>query len=1131
MDFVHLHLHSDYSLLDGANKINDLITRVKELGMSHVALTDHGNLFGVMDFYKTAKKEGVVPIIGCEVYVSEGDYTDKENKTYYHLILLAENSTGYKNLLKLVSEGFLNGFYYKPRVDLKLLEQYHEGLIAMSACLGGQIPRHILDNQPQRAREAALRYRDIFGKDNFFLELQDHGLEEQKTVNKALVNLSSELGIPLVATNDAHYLKREHAYAHEALLCIGTNKKLTDKDRMRFENSEFYVKSPQEMYELFSHVPEALENTVRIAKRCEFDIELPGPLLPVYQIPEGFAGPEEYLRHLAREGLKKRYNPVTDVHTQRLEHELSIIISMGFTGYFLIVWDFIHFARQSGIPVGPGRGSGAGSIVAYSLGITDIDPLKYNLLFERFLNPERVSMPDFDIDFCYERRQEVIDYVTRKYGSDKVAQIITFGTLKPKAVLKDVARVLDIPFTESNELTKLMGDAKSVEEALEREPKLKEFAERDEIYSQLFEISSVLQGLKRHASTHAAGIVIGREELTTYVPLYKDPRTGAISTQFTMNHLEDCGLVKMDFLGLKTLTLIKNTEKLIKRTEPDFDIEKVSDTDEETFALLGEGKSTSVFQFESEGMQNILKRAKPNSIEDLIALNALYRPGPMAFIDQFIESKLGKRKITYPHKDLEPILKETYGVIVYQEQVMQIAQKIAGYSLGGADILRRAMGKKKPEVMAKEKVKFVEGAIKQGYSKEFGEELFEILVPFAGYGFNKSHAAAYSVLAYKTAYLKAHYPAEFMAANLTNEIGNPDKIAAYISEAREMGIEILPPDINNSEGEFTVRDGKIVYGLSAVKNMGDAAVRSILKEREENGKFVSFIDFLMRVDLRTINKKVLETSIQAGVFDSVHNNRAELFNNMEEALRYASRVRAEKEDTQGFLFEESEEQIENGFEMQKFEDWPKAERLRYELEHLGFYFSSHPLEDYRDVWKRSVILDLSNPSKCSPDREYNLIGLVKSIREITTQKGDRMAFILLEDFKGKIELVVFPNVYKTLIKLPESGDVIGCRGKIDLSRGEPKFIVNEITEPENLPNDAAREVHIRLYGSNIPDDNLFNIREIMLNHAGRCVVYLHIPTDNKETVIRASSHIRVSPDREVLNTLKQEEHIKEIWLQ
>ena len=797
-EFVHLHNHSDYSLLDGAASIDGLVAKAASLGMKHLALTDHGNMFGVLRFYKACKKRGINPVVGCEFYIAPKSRlvksgSENQNK-YYHLVLLAKNTTGYQNLLVLVSQGYLDGFYYKPRIDNELLEKHSEGLICTSACLAGEIPSHLLNGQYDEARKVAEYYRDLFGEKGFYLELQDHGIPEQKRVNPELIRLSGETGIPLVATNDIHYLERDHADAQDVLICIGTGKKVSDEKRMRFDSQEFYFKSHDEMAEIFRDTPEAISNTVAIAEQCHLEIPLPGPLLPDYEIPSDFENPDAYMRHIVYEGLARLYPEISEEIRTRAEYELNVIQGMGFTGYFLIVWDFIDFARKRGIPVGPGRGSGAGSLVAYAMRITDIDPLKYNLLFERFMNPERVSMPDFDVDFCFERRNEVIDYVTNKYGADKVGAICTFGTLKTKAVLKDVARVLDIPFNESNEISKLVpeGPKINLETALEMEPRLREYREKGGIYRRLIDTARVLEGMNRHSSTHACGMVIGRSKLTDYVPLYKDAKTGQISTEFTMDQLEECGLVKMDFLGLKTLTLIDNTQKLIRKTDPDFDIERVREDDETTFRMLGEGKSTAVFQFESSGMQTILRQARPSSIEELIALNALYRPGPMQFIPQYISSKMGRTPIKYPHPDLKEVLEPTYGVIVYQEQVMEVAQIIGGFSLGKADILRRAMGKKKEKEMEKMKVEFLEGAARKGYSPKLADEIFEMLKPFAGYGFNKSHAAAYSVIAYKTAYLKANYTPEFMAANLTNEINNPDAFSDYMTATKEMGIEILP---------------------------------------------------------------------------------------------------------------------------------------------------------------------------------------------------------------------------------------------------------------------------------------------------------------------------------------------------
>jgi DNA polymerase-3 subunit alpha len=1018
LDFIHLHNHTDYSLLDGAASIKKMVSKAKDLGMKHLAITDHGNMFGALHFYRECKANDINPIVGCEFYVAPGNRSiksgnDKKSKSN-HLILLAKNYDGYKNLMVLASKAYTEGFYYKPRIDDELLKQYSSNLICTSSCLAGYIPRKLLENQFDDAKKKAELYQEIFGKDNFYLELQDHGIPEQKIVNEKIIVLSKETGIPLVATNDMHYLSREDANAQDILICIGTNRKKHEDKRMKFPSSDFYMKTKEEMYEIFKETPEALKNTVKIAESCSLEINLPGPLLPDYEIPEKYDSPDDYLRALAQEGLVKRYPEITDEMKIRAKYELDIIIEMGFTGYFLIVWDFIHYARENDIPVGPGRGSGAGSIVAFALMITDIDPLKYGLIFERFLNPERVSMPDFDIDFCFERRQEVIDYVTKKYGKDRVGQIITFGTLKAKAVIRDVARVLDFPYAESDQISKLIpSDPKmTLQKAIDLEPKLKEIENRGDKFKELVDTGKRLEGLSRHASTHAAGVVIGKSILTDYVPLYKDAKTGSISTQYTMDLLEDCGLVKMDFLGLKTLTLIKNTETLIKRNKTDFSTENIPEEDNLTFKLLGKGKSVCVFQFESSGMQGILKQAKPDSIEDLIALNALYRPGPMQYIPQFIDSKSGKQAIIYPDPSLIETLKPTYGVIVYQEQVMKVAQIIGGFSLGKADILRRAMGKKKVKEMDKMKIEFIEGAVQKGYTKKKAEDIFEMLVPFAGYGFNKSHAAAYSVIAYKTAFLKANYPAEFMAANLTNEINTPDKLTLYINETKSMGLNILPPNINLSYKNFAVANGDIIYGLVGVKNVGAAAVEEIITAREENGKYISFIDFLEKVDLKSINRKVLESLINCGAFDSFEENRATLMSNLEKVLEFVTKIKEQSMFGQTSLFDSKDDSALPSFVMEKIEELPVLELLNNEKELLGYYFSGHPMDKYKQIWQKSVTLSLKHTDKSIPDRKYTLMGTITSSRVITTKRGQQMAFLQIEDFEGSIELILFPKIWE-----------------------------------------------------------------------------------------------------------------------
>ncbi len=1099
-EFVHLHNHTDYSLLDGAAKISNYISRAKELGMQSLAITDHGNMFGALRFYKACKGSGINPIVGCEFYVNPESHLARGNASgngrNYHLILLAMNEKGYHNLMELNSIAYTEGYYYKPRIDDQLLVEHQEGLICLSACLGGEIAQLVLNGQYNQAKERALWFKSVFDDGRYYIEVQDHNLPEQRRINPLLQQLAQETDLPLVATNDIHYIWKEDANAQDLLLCIGTNSKKNDPNRMRFPTQEFYMKTPDEMASLFAWCPEAIENTNVIAQRCNLQINFPGPLLPVFEIPQGFKDTSDYLRHISYEGLLHRYGKQTEELTQRLEYELGIIIKMDFQGYFLIVRDYIKWAKDHGIPVGPGRGSGAGSLVAYCTEITDVDPIKYNLLFERFLNPERVSMPDFDIDFCFERRQEVIDYVTQHYGLDRVAQIATFGTLKAKAVVKDVARVLDIPFDESNAICKLIPDdpKMTLAKAMEQSPELKEKAESGGVYSELFDVAKCLEGMNRHTSTHAAGVVIGKEQLINYVPLYRDAKTGAISTQYTMDLIEECGLVKMDFLGLKTLTLIKHTVDLIHKKDPTFDLEHVSDTDAPTFKMLCEGDSACIFQFESAGMQKILRDAHPNNIEDLVALNALYRPGPMAYIPQFVNCKSGKQPITYADPDLEEELKTTYGVIVYQEQVMKVAQIIAGYTLGGADILRRIMGKKKKEALDAEKVKFIAGAEKLGRSAQHAQEIFEMLEPFAGYGFNKSHAVAYSVVAYHTAVLKANYPAEFMAANLTNEINSPDKFTEYLQKAKDMGIEILSPNINYSDKHFNVVDGKIVYGLAGIKNVGEGIVEQIVAEREAHGPYVDFMDFLTRVDQRAMNSKLLESLIQAGAFDSLGTNRPTLLSNLEAATKHVLKIREAKAYGQCSLFDAEEEASMDTFTMIPADDFTLMEKLEIEKGLLGFYISGHPLDMYRDAFRRSVIVDIGHHDRLPVGTTVNLIAMVSSLREYTTQKGSKMAFLNLMDFNGTIEATIFPKAWEKIGPSLEVDGIYGFVGKFDNKRDPQKysFLIDELVDPNSLPPAAVHEVHIALDKRMCDNDRMQELMEICLSHQGRCNLFLHI---------------------------------------
>jgi DNA polymerase-3 subunit alpha len=1097
-DFVHLHVHSDFSLQDAAVSVKSLVDKAESLGMTHLALTDHGNMFGIMEFIAACKKRErpIKPIVGCEVYVSpnsrfEKQGTESENR-YYHLILLAASREGYFNLVKLCSLAYTEGFYYRPRIDEELLARYHGGLIALSACVSGEIPRLIRAGKLAEAEQKACHYRELFGTDgqgnpNFYLEIQEHGIPaetlkgplSQRDINRELAAISRKTGVPLVATNDVHYLNREDNIAHDILLCIGTAKFRTDEKRKKYYGDQFYFKTADEMAALFPNYPEAIANTVLIAERCEADIpkitvkELT-QYLPDFEIPEGFDSADDFLRHRATEGLVKRYPKEKAAGgigwrqiQERCEYELDVIIQMSFTGYFLIVMDFINWAKEHDISVGPGRGSGAGSIVAYALRITDIDPLKYSLLFERFLNPERISMPDFDIDFANEGREAVIKYVTEKYGKERVGQIITFGTLGAKAVIKDVARTLGISIDEADKIAKLIPFRPGItlKNAFDEEPRLREM-EADPRYAELFALARKLEGLNRHSSIHAAGVVIGKADLCNFVPLFKDPKTGAIATQYDMNHLEKCGLVKMDFLGLKTLDVIKHTENLIRRRGGEyvnFSVEDVPEDNEATFKMLSDGHSFEVFQFESDGMRNVLRQAKPGKIEDLIALNALYRPGPMENITQFVESKNGRQSIRYPDPSLENILKETYGVIVYQEQVMQVARIIAGYSMGQADLLRRAMGKKKKEIIDEEKIPFLESAVKQGFPKAKASEIYDILVPFAGYGFNKSHAAAYSVVAYHTAYLKANFPAEFMAANLTNEIhsANKDKLSECIDEARKIGLVIDPPDVNYSDKLFTIVDGRIIYGLLGIKGVGDAPAEEIVRCRKD-GPYRDFMDFLAKVDIKLVGKAVIEKLIQTGAFDRFGVSRENLLGNMERAVEYAQNKKDDKKFGQSSLFGDSGEKEYVDFIFEDFPEIGRLEKLKIEKQLIGFYFSGHPMDDYRQLWEKAVKVDLGQLTAGRLDivelGNQILVGIIKAVRTANSKSG-KMAYITIADYNGEIDMVFFPRVWEACQGKINEDELAIVRGKIDYQKDRDKysFIAESLIDSREIETAIAEE--------------------------------------------------------------------------
>ena len=1078
-DFVHLHIHSEYSLLDGANRIKELPKIAKKLGMDSIAITDHGVMYGAIEFYKACKAEGIKPIIGCEVYVAPRSRFDKEagiDNKYNHLILLAKNNNGYKNLSKLVSIGFTEGYYYKPRIDLETLEKYHEDLICCSACLAGSLPQAILEGNMEKAEEIALWYKNLFGED-YYLEIQTNTLKEQTLVNQKLVGLSRKLNIPLVATNDAHYTRKEDAYNHEVLLCIQTGKKMSDTDRMRFATNDFYIKSPEEVKGFFPNLPEALENTVKIAQKCNVEFEFGHTILPNYEVPKEFATHYDYFKKLCDEGIIKRYGqePPKEI-LDRMEYEISVIKKMGYVDYFLIVWDFINWAKLQGIPVGPGRGSGAGSIVAYAIGITDIDPIKYNLLFERFLNPERISMPDFDVDFCYERRQEVIDYVARKYGRDHVSQIITFGTMSARMVIRDVGRALDFPYSETDKLAKMVPFAvhMTISKAMEQNRELRELYEGNEEIHKLLDIAIGLEGMPRQASTHACGVVITKDPVDTYVPLYVND--GAISTQYTMTILEELGLLKMDFLGLRTLTVIQDAVNLVKKNKGIDITFDANMNDPKVYKLWGEGKTVGIFQFESAGMTNFMKELKPDSLEDIIAGVSLYRPGPMDQIPRYIQNKLDPEHAVYTHSSLEPILKVTYGCMVYQEQVMQIVRDLAGYSLGRADLVRRAMGKKKLDIMAKEREIFIHGqvdeegnvvipgCIRNGIDEESANKIFDEMAEFAKYAFNKSHAAAYAVVSYRTAYLKAYYPEEFMAATLNSYLGNLDKIPIYIDECRRMNIEILKPDVNKSFTKFTVDNGKIRFGLGSIKNVGISVVDSIVSERNKNGEYKSFTDFCERIQEEAVNKKCIESLIKAGAFDEFGQTRSTLLASFEGIIDTIQNSAKRSFKGQVTMFDltsmdsaEKEEMKYSFIELKEYED---KELLSMEKEMLGIYISGHPLEKIREQIIQATNINTmqmkeikeeldstGNTTKYKDGQNIKYAGIISSIKKKYTKSNKLMAFVSIEDLYGTAEIIVFESVYQNASNLLTTDNVVLVEGRLSIREDEDvKIVAREIKE-------------------------------------------------------------------------------------
>lgn len=1143
MEFTHLHVHTEYSLLDGSSKIKEITSRAKELGMKSLAITDHGVMYGVIDFYKAAKEVGIKPILGCEVYVAPGSRFDKQpgesESRYYHLVLLAENNTGYKNLMKIVSRGFTEGFYYKPRVDYEVLEQFHEGIIALSACLAGEVQRYLARGMYEAGCEAAKRYEGIFGKGNFFLELQDHGIPEQKYVNPQLIRMSQELGIDLVCTNDVHYTYAQDADAHDILLCIQTGKKVTDENRMRYDGGQYYLKSPEEMAELFPYVPQALENTCKIAERCNVEIEFGVTKVPHFEVPQGFDS-WTYLNHLCNEGMKRRYPDADEEKKKRLEYELSVIHKMGYVDYFLIVWDYINYAKTHGIAVGPGRGSAAGSIVSYCLGITDIDPIKYSLIFERFLNPERVSMPDIDVDFCYERRQEVIDYVVEKYGKDCVVQIVTFGTMAARAVIKDVGRVLDLPYAMVDNIAKMVPReiGITIDKAIQENPDLRNAYENDAQVHDLIDKSKRLEGLPRHASMHAAGVLISQKAVDEYVPVATGA-DGAVVAQFVMTTLEELGLLKMDFLGLRTLTVIQDAEKLARKKNPEFSIDNINYEDKNVYDMISTGKCEGIFQLESAGMKNFMKELKPQSIEDLIAGISLYRPGPMDFIPQYIKGKNNPGDITYDCPMLEPILKPTYGCIVYQEQVMQIVRDLAGYSLGRSDLVRRAMSKKKTSVMEKERQNFiygnpeenVPGCISNGIDEKTANKIYDDMIDFAKYAFNKSHAACYAVVAYQTAYLKTYYPVEFMAALMTSVVDNTDKVAGYIYACRQMNIQMLPPDVNISDMEFSVEDNAIRFGLSAVKSLGRPTIKAIIDERNKS-RFTSMQDFISRL-YTDLNKRTLENLIKSGAFDTFGNNRRQMMSVYARMLDNEAKQGKDAISGQMSLFDLVDESEKSQFEikMPDVSEYTKEDILAFEKEVLGVYVSGHPLDEYAAMWKKHIsamstdfeLDDETGEPKVKVDSKATIGGMIMAKSVKPTKTGQLMAYLTIEDLVGTVEVIVFPRTFSTYRNIIEGTDKLFITGRVNANADEnAKLICESVVPFEDVP----RKLWIRFASEEEYLKKAADLAEELKYSDGKDAIIIYCTKENKRIALPQSRNIRITPD--ILASLRAQYGIKNV---
>ena len=1131
MAFTHLHVHTEYSLLDGSSKIGELAARAKELGMDSMAITDHGVMYGVIDFYRAARAAGIKPIIGCEVYVSPGSRFDRETvhgeDRYYHLVLLAENNTGYQNLMKIVSKGFVDGFYYKPRIDEEVMREYHEGIIALSACLAGEVPRYLEKGLYEEAKEAAKRHLEIFGAGNYFLELQDHGIPLQRQVNQGIMRLSKELNIPLVATNDCHYINAEDWEAHDILLCIQTGKKVSDENRMRYEGGQYYVKSEEEMRQLFPYAPEAIENTHKIAERCNVEIEFGVTKLPRFDVPDGYDS-WGYLNHLCDEGFALRYPDDDGTLRARLDYELGTIKSMGYVDYFLIVWDFINFAKSHGIAVGPGRGSAAGSIVAYCLKITDIDPIRYQLLFERFLNPERVSMPDIDVDFCYERRQEVIDYVVEKYGKDQVAQIVTFGTLAARGVIRDVGRVMDLPYSLCDQVSKMVPAELNItlDLALQKNPELKALYESDEQVKKLIDMSKRLEGLPRHTSMHAAGVVISRTSIDEYVPLSRGA-DGTIVTQFTMTTLEELGLLKMDFLGLRTLTVIQDAVKMIEKDYGvKLDLEHIDYDDKKVMDSLGTGKNEGVFQLESGGFKTFMKELKPTTLEDIIAGISLYRPGPMDFIPKYLKGKNDPASITYTCPQLEPILKPTYGCIVYQEQVMQIVRDLAGYTLGRSDLVRRAMSKKKAAVMAKERQNFVygnaeegvKGCIANGIDEKTANQIYDDMTDFAKYAFNKSHAAAYAVVAYQTAFLKFYYPKEFMAALMTSVMDNTTKVSEYILACRNMGIPILPPDINEGYSGFSVSGNGIRYGLSAIKSVGRAVVDVIIAERENGGLFKSLDDFVSRMSNKEVNKRTLESFIKSGALDTLPGTRKQKLIVSGDLLESKAREKKTVMEGQLSFFDIATEEEKDNFQITfpNVGEYDKQTLLAFEKETIGIYVSGHPMEEYRELWEKNVTAKTSDfvvdeDGKTVVEDNSNVVigGMITSKKVKTTKTNQLMAFITIEDLVGTVEVLVFPKIYEKNRPAFTEENKVFVRGRASIG-DDPvgKLICEEVIPFTDIPNELWLQFENQAFYESHIDDVMAALRD----SDGKDRVIMYLKEERKMRRLSENWAVLAGPD-------------------